>query len=56
MMMRCAAASMAFVLIGLMGHTAYGQSDRSTNAPGATQEQFEQWMAELSNWGRWGQD
>ena len=55
MMMRCAAASMAFVLIGLMGHTAYGQSDRSTNAPGATQEQFEQWMAELSNWGRWGQ-
>ena len=55
MMMRCAAASIALVLIGLMSHTAYSQSDRSTNAPGATQEQFEQWMAELSNWGRWGQ-
>ena len=55
MMIRCAAASVALVLIGFMGQTAYSQSDRSTNAPGATREQFEQWMAELSNWGRWGQ-
>ena len=55
MTMRCACASIALALIGLMGCSAYSQSDRSANAPGATQEQFEQWMTELSNWGRWGQ-
>ena len=51
------AASIALALLGLTGYTTYGQSDlRATNAPGATQEQFEQWMTELSNWGRWGTD
>jgi kynurenine formamidase len=28
----------------------------AANAPGATKEQFERWMTELSNWGRWGKD
>ncbi len=29
---------------------------RHRNAAGATKEQFERWMKELSNWGRWGKD
>ena len=41
-------------LIAAIGCAAYGQPDRSTNAPGATQAEFELWMTELSNWGRWG--
>ncbi len=50
-------ASIPLALLALTGYTAYGQSDlRATNAPGATREQFEEWMTELSNWGRWGAD
>ena len=56
MTMRFAAASAVLALVSFTGCEAYSQPDRSTNAPGATQEQFEQWMTELSNWGRWGQD
>lgn len=29
---------------------------RQKNLPGATRAQFERWMKELSNWGRWGKD
>ena len=54
MMTKCAIAAMSLALIGIIGCAAYGQPDRSTNAPGATQEEFELWMTELSNWGRWG--
>lgn len=42
------------------GSTAAAQSvpaaQRQKNAPGATREQFERWMKELNNWGRWGKD
>ena len=54
MMTKWATAAMCLALIGIIGCAAYGQPDRSTNAPGATQEECESWMAELSNWGRWG--
>ena len=51
------AAAIAVALLALAGCAAHAQSDlRAANAPGATQEQFEQWMTELSNWGRWGAD
>ena len=51
-----ATVSAILALFGLAGFgcTAYSQPDRSANAPGATQEQFERWMTEHSNWGRWG--
>ena len=53
-----ATVSAILALFGLAGFgcTAYSQPDRSANAPGATQEQFERWMTEHSNWGRWGDD
>lgn len=58
MTIRLLAASAGLALFGLAGFgcTAYSQPDRSANAPGATQEQFERWMTEHSNWGRWGDD
>lgn len=58
MTIRLLAASAGLALFGLAGFgcTAYGQPDRSANAPGATQQQFERWMTEHSNWGRWGDD
>ena len=58
MTIRLLAASAGLALFGLAGFgcTAYSQPDRSENAPGATQEQFERWMTEHSNWGRWGDD
>lgn len=53
-----AVAMVALVVMMVTGLscTAQGQPDRASNAPGATQEQFEQWMTEYSNWGRWGDD
>ena len=58
MTIRLLAVSAGLALFGLAGFgcTAYSQPDRSANAPGATQEQFERWMTEHSNWGRWGDD
>lgn len=58
MTIRLLAASAGLALFSLAGFgcTAYSQPDRSANAPGATQEQFERWMTEHSNWGRWGDD
>lgn len=58
MTIRFLAASAGLALFGLAGFgcTAYSQPDRSANAPGATQQQFERWMTEHSNWGRWGDD
>lgn len=47
---------MALMMVTGMSCTAQGQPDRSSNAPGATAEQFERWMTEYSNWGRWGDD
>ena len=38
------------------GCVAASQPDRSANEPGATRAEFDQWMTELSNWGRWGED
>ncbi len=52
-----------FAALETAAWTVHGQSANSTgrparesNAPGATKEQFERWMKELSNWGRWGKD
>ena len=58
MTIRLLSASAVLALFGLAGFgcTAYSQPDRSANAPGATQQQFERWMTEHSNWGRWGDD
>ena len=47
---------LALMMVTATSCTAHGQPDRSSNAPGATEEQFEQWMTEYSNWGRWGDD
>ena len=33
-----------------------GQPETSGEQPGVTAEQFDRWMTELSNWGRWGDD
>lgn len=44
------------------GWTAYGrpqsqsQSPPPANLSSVTKQQFEQWMTQLSNWGRWGKD
>jgi kynurenine formamidase len=52
--------SAALVVLALVsfftGCEAYTQPDRSRNEPGATEEQFKEWMTDLSNWGRWGED
>ena len=55
-MTRFACASIAVALFFCAGCVSASQPDRAANAPGATQEEFEQWMTELSNWGRWGED
>jgi len=50
-------AFIAIALVSLVGSVLVGsQTGLDTNAPGATIEQFERWMTELSNWGRWGAD
>lgn len=57
MTMRVAVAAVTLGLMGLLGTTASTQPPGpSMNAPGATRAQFERWMTELSNWGRWGED
>ena len=56
MTMRFAAASVVLVVMGLVGSTAVSRAGQPTNEPRATQAQFERWMTELSNWGRWGAD
>ena len=39
------------------GQQPQGQSSRRDSAQSSvTKEQFEKWMTELSNWGRWGKD
>src|SRR5262245_1797927 len=59
---RCAASVIVAIMIGVAGLSVYGQPaqrnqpQQRANAPGATKEQFERWMTELSNWGRWGRD
>ena len=50
-------AFIAIALVSLVGPVLVGsQTGLDTNAPGATIEQFDRWMVELSNWGRWGAD
>ena len=56
MMPKLAVFTIGLTLIILSSCNAYSQPDRSSNAPGATQEEFEGWMTEFSNWGRWGND
>ena len=51
-----AAAAGVLALIGAVGAAAGAQPGAVENRPGATRQQFEQWMTELSNWGRWGAD
>ncbi len=57
---RLASVTMAFALVGglLGGHGVAvgrtGQQDVGETAPDVTAEQFDHWMADLSNWGRWG--
>jgi kynurenine formamidase len=62
-MMRTVATSLwASVVIGTVAWTAHSQPAPTrapatqASTPGATKEQFERWMTELSNWGRWGKD
>ena len=50
------ALALAYSVVYPSGWTVHSQSGRAANLPGATQEQFEEWMTERSNWGRWGQD
>ena len=54
--MKRALVSLAISLIATLGGVVNAQPNRASNAPGATQAQFEQWMSELSNWQRWGPD
>ena len=55
-MPKLAVFTTSLTLIILSSCNAYSQPDRSSNAPGATQQQFENWMTEFSNWGRWGEN
>ena len=61
-MNRLAAAALFAIALGSLGASALMQSagvarpPASSNAPGATKEEFERWMKELTNWGRWGKD
>ena len=55
-MTRFAYVPFALALAVVAGCVSASQPDRSANEPGATEEEFEQWMTELSNWGRWGED
>ena len=59
----CALAATAVVLAcgapggsGAAGQAASGQRDAAGERPAVTAEQFDRWMTELSNWGRWGDD
>ena len=40
----------------LAAHPVVGQEPREERAGSVTPEQFDRWMTELSNWGRWGPD
>jgi kynurenine formamidase len=58
-MTRLPMSAIILTLVAISGWTAFGQSSRldqaqRANAPGATKEEFERWMTEFSNWGRWG--
>ena len=54
--MKRALAVLSIILLGSLGCVVNAQPNRTSNAPGATQAQFERWMSELSNWQRWGPD
>ncbi len=41
---------------GRAGAAEAGQQDAAGETRGVTAEQFDRWMTELSNWGRWGDD
>ena len=53
---RVVAAAGLLALAGVAGPVVGAQPGPAENGPGATREQFERWMTELSNWGRWGAD
>ena len=53
---RFAVAAGLLALMVVAGAVAGAQPGAAENGPGATREQFERWMTELSNWGRWGAD
>src|ERR1700687_3889173 len=53
--------SSAVMIIGVAFSDWKGYSQPAQRAPQettsqVTKEQFERWMTELSNWGRWGKD
>jgi kynurenine formamidase len=62
MMRTLAVSAWSSIVIGTVAWTAHGQPPQTrgpatqVSTPGATKEQFERWMTELSNWGRWGKD
>ena len=47
--------ALAIVAWGMVVCDVFSQSGPSTHEP-ITVEQFDQWMEEYSNWGRWGED
>ena len=53
---KLAVAAGLLALMVVAGAVAGAQPGAAENGPGATREQFERWMTELSNWGRWGAD
>ena len=49
------ASSLTLTMVMVLGSVMAAQPDRSSNnTPGATRAEFEQWITERSNWGRWG--
>ena len=52
-----AVTAASLLVIGLLAaHPVVGQEPREERAGSVTPEQFDRWMTELSNWGRWGPD
>ena len=49
-------AAVAAAAPGWANPPAPGQPQSAGEARGVTAEQFDRWMTELSNWGRWGDD
>src|SRR4249919_3686914 len=46
----------AALLWGALVVSGQQPAGQASNVSTVTKEQFEQWMTQLSNWGRWGKD
>ena len=44
------------VMVAILASSVVGTAQTDQERPLVSQAQYDQWLTELSNWGRWGED